>query len=42
MPKGSIHEKLEWGAKKSEMDNQQCKKYKKYKTKYRGMDGDNE
>lgn len=39
MPKGSIHEKLEWGAKKSEMDNQQRKKYK---TKYRGMDGDNE
>lgn len=35
MPKGSIRERLEWGAKKSEMDNQ---KLKKNKTKYRGME----
>lgn len=35
MPKGSIRERLEWGAKKSEIDNQ---KLKKNKTKYRGMD----
>ena len=35
MPKGSIRERLEWGAKKSEMDNQQLKKNK---TKYRGME----
>ena len=35
MPKGSIRERLEWGAKKSEMDNQQLKKNK---TKYRRME----
>lgn len=35
MPKGSIRERLEWGAKKSEIDNQ---KLKKNKTKYRGME----
>lgn len=35
MPKGSIRERLEWGAKKSEIDNQ---KFKKNKTKYRGME----
>lgn len=35
MPKGSIRERLEWGVKKSEMDNQ---KIKKNKTKYRGME----
>ena len=28
MPKGSIHERLAWGMKKSEMENQQCKKNK--------------
>lgn len=28
MPKGSIHERLAWGMKKSEMENQQCKKTK--------------
>ena len=35
MPKGSIHERLAWGARKSEMENQQRKKNK---TKNRGMD----
>lgn len=35
MPKGSIRERLEWGAKKSEIDNQ---KLKKNKTKYRGVE----
>ena len=35
MPKGSIRERLEWGAKKSEMDNQQLKKNK---TKYGRME----
>lgn len=35
MPKGSIRERLEWGAKKSEMNNQQLKKNK---TKYRRME----
>lgn len=35
MPKGSIRERLEWSAKKSEIDNQ---KLKKNKTKYRGME----
>ncbi len=35
MPKGSIRERLEWGAKKSEMDNQQLKKNK---TKYKRME----
>jgi len=35
MPKGSIHERLAWGAKKSEMENQQRKKNK---TKNRGME----
>ena len=35
MPKGSIRERLEWGAKKSEIDNQ---KLKKNKAKYRGME----
>ncbi|MCI6394997.1 MAG: plasmid recombination protein [[Clostridium] scindens] len=35
MPKGSIRERLEWGVKKSEMDNQ---KIKKNKTKYGGME----
>ena len=35
MPKGSIHERLAWGARKSEMENQQ---HKKNKTKNRGMD----
>lgn len=35
MPKGSIRERLEWGAKKSEIDNQ---KLRKNKTKYRGME----
>ena len=35
MPKGSIRERLEWGAKKSEMGNQQLKKNK---TKYRRME----
>ena len=28
MPKGSIHERLAWGARKSEMENQQRKKNK--------------
>ena len=28
MPKGSIHERLAWGIKKSEMENQQRKKNK--------------
>jgi len=28
MPKGSIHERLAWGAKKSEMENQPRKKNK--------------
>ena len=28
MPKGNIHERLAWGMKKSEMENQQCKKIK--------------
>ena len=28
MPKGSIHERLAWGMKKSKMENQQCKKTK--------------
>ena len=28
MPKGSIHERLAWGIKKSEMENQQRKKSK--------------
>ena len=35
MPKGSIHERLDWGARKSEMENQQRKKNK---TKNRGME----
>lgn len=35
MPQGSIHERLAWGARKSEMENQQCKKNK---TKNRGME----
>ena len=35
MPKGSIHERLAWGARKSEIENQQRKKNK---TKNRGMD----
>ena len=35
MPKGSIHERLAWGSRKSEMENQQRKKNK---TKNRGMD----
>ena len=35
MPKGGIHERLAWGARKSEMENQQRKKNK---TKNRGMD----
>ena len=35
MPTGSIHERLAWGAGKSEMENQQCKKNK---TKNRGME----
>ena len=35
MPKGSIYERLAWGAKKSEMENQQRKKNK---TKNRGME----
>lgn len=34
MPKGSIHERLAWGVRKSEMENQQRKKNK---TKNRGM-----
>lgn len=35
MPKGSIHERLAWGLRKSEMGNQQRKKNK---TKNRGME----
>ena len=35
MPKGGIHERLAWGARKSEMENQQRKKNK---TKNRGME----
>ena len=35
MPKGSIHERLAWGARKSEIENQQRKKNK---TKNRGME----
>ena len=35
MSKGSIHERLAWGARKSELENQQCKKNK---TKNRGME----
>ena len=35
MPKGSIHERLAWGARKSEMENQQRKKNK---TQNRGME----
>lgn len=35
MPKGSIHERLAWGAKKSEMENQH---HKKNKTKNREME----
>ena len=35
MPKGSIYERLAWGAKKSEMENQQRKKTK---SKNRGME----
>ena len=35
MPKGSIHERLAWGARKSEMENQQRKKNK---IKNRGME----
>ena len=35
MPKGSIHERLAWGIKKSEMENQQRKKNK---IKNRGME----
>lgn len=35
MPKGSVHERLAWGARKSEMENQQRKKNK---TKNRGME----
>ena len=35
MPKGSIHERLAWGARKSEMENKQRKKNK---TKNRGME----
>ena len=34
MPKGSIHERLTWGTKKSAMEDQQRKK----KKKYRGME----
>ena len=37
MPKGSIHERLAWGIKKSEMENQQRKKNK---SKNREMDED--
>ncbi len=36
MPKGSIHERLAWGIKKSEMENQQRKKNK---SKNREMEG---
>lgn len=35
MPRGSIHERLTWGTKKSELEDQQRKKNK---TKYRGME----
>ena len=35
MPTGSIHERLAWGTRKSEMENQQ---HKKNKTKNRGME----
>lgn len=35
MPKGSIYERLAWGARKSERENQQRKKNK---TKNRGME----
>ncbi len=35
MPRGSIHERLTWGTKKSAMEDQQCKKNK---TKYRGLE----
>jgi len=35
MPTGSIHERLAWGSRKSEMENQQRKKNK---TKNRGME----
>ena len=35
MPRGSIHERLTWGAKKSEMEDQQRKKNK---TKYRELE----
>ena len=35
MPQGSIHERLAWGVRKSEMENQQRKKNK---TKNRGME----
>ena len=35
MPQGSIHERLAWGARKSEMENQQRKKNK---TKYKGLE----
>lgn len=35
MPKGSIHERLAWGVRKSEVENQ---KHKKNKTKNRGME----
>ena len=35
MPKGSIHERLAWGTRKSEMENQQSKKNK---TKNKGME----
>ena len=35
MPQGNIHERLAWGARKSEMENQQRKKNK---TKNRGME----
>ena len=35
IPKGSIHERLTWGTKKSAMEDQQRKKNK---TKYRGME----
>ena len=38
MPKGSIHERLAWGIKKSEMENQQRKKNK---SKNREMEREN-
>ena len=35
MPKGSIHERLAWGARKSEMENQQRKKNKQRTEEWR-------